>query len=53
VQVGTPAELFHSPADAYVEQMLETPRRQSRALDDLLAGQAAAESPEPSPGRSP
>jgi osmoprotectant transport system ATP-binding protein len=40
VQVGTPAELLRSPADAYVEQMLVTPRRQSRALDELLAGSA-------------
>lgn len=38
VQVGTPAELLRAPADEYVEQMLVTPRRQSLALDELLAG---------------
>ena len=42
VQVGTPAELLCSPADDYVEQMLVTPRRQSRALDDLLAARPAS-----------
>ncbi len=40
VQVGTPAELLRSPADDYVAQLLVTPRRQSRALDELLAGSA-------------
>ena len=38
VQVGTPRELLRAPADDYVERLLETPRRQSRALDELLAG---------------
>jgi len=45
VQVGTPAELLRAPADGYVEQMLVTPRRQSRALDDLLAGRPAGAAP--------
>jgi osmoprotectant transport system ATP-binding protein len=48
VQVGTPVELLRAPADEYVEQMLVTPRRQSRALDELLAGTAAGSS-----GRAP
>jgi osmoprotectant transport system ATP-binding protein len=40
VQAGTPGELLHTPADAYVERLLETPRRQARVFDDLLAGRA-------------
>lgn len=40
VQAGTPAGLLRAPADAYVERLLETPRRQARAFDDLLAGGA-------------
>lgn len=38
IQVGAPRELLESPADEYVEQLLETPRRQARAFDELLAG---------------
>ncbi len=45
LQVGTPAELLRSPADAYVEQMLVTPRRQAQALDELLAGPGPREAP--------
>lgn len=40
VQVGTPRELLASPADEYVERLLETPRRQARSFDALLAGAA-------------
>jgi osmoprotectant transport system ATP-binding protein len=36
VQVGTPRELLAAPADAYVERLLDTPRRQARAFDELL-----------------
>jgi osmoprotectant transport system ATP-binding protein len=36
VQVGTPRELVSSPADAYVEHLMDTPRRQARAVDGLL-----------------
>jgi osmoprotectant transport system ATP-binding protein len=36
VQVGTPRDLLRSPADAYVEHLLDTPRREARALDELL-----------------
>ena len=38
VQVGTPAELVRSPADADVERLLDTPRRHARAFDALLGG---------------
>lgn len=37
LQVGTPRELFAAPADAYVEQLLDTPRRQARAVGELNA----------------
>ena len=37
VQVGTPRELVESPADAYVERLLDTPRRQARRFE-VLAG---------------
>jgi osmoprotectant transport system ATP-binding protein len=40
VQVGTPSELLGSPADDYVERLLETPRRQARALEELAPGAA-------------
>jgi len=36
VQVGTPRELVRSPASAYVEQLMDTPRRQAGAVDELL-----------------
>ena len=41
VQVGTPRELLRAPANDYVERLLVTPRRQSRALDELLARRPA------------
>lgn len=37
IQSGTPAELLGTPADSYVEQLLETPRRQMRAIRELGA----------------
>jgi osmoprotectant transport system ATP-binding protein len=37
-QIGTPRELLTSPRDAYVERLLETPRRQARSFDALAAG---------------
>jgi len=40
VQIGTPAELRRAPADDHVAQLLATPRRQARRLDELLGGQA-------------
>jgi osmoprotectant transport system ATP-binding protein len=38
VQVGTPRELLTAPSDAYVEQLLDTPRKQARAFAELAAG---------------
>lgn len=38
VQIGTPRELFAAPAEDYVASLLETPRRQARAFDELKAG---------------
>ena len=37
VQIGTPRELLEAPANDYVERLLETPRRNARALDALTA----------------
>lgn len=42
VQVGTPRELVQSPADEEVERLLDTPRRQARAYEALLAEPAHA-----------
>ena len=36
VQVGTPHELVRCPASDYVKQLMHTPRRQAKAVDDLL-----------------
>jgi osmoprotectant transport system ATP-binding protein len=36
VQIGTPRELLAAPADARVAALLETPRRQSARVDELL-----------------
>ncbi len=40
VQLGTPRELLAAPADARVAALLETPRRQSARVDELLGGSA-------------
>jgi osmoprotectant transport system ATP-binding protein len=40
VQVGTPAELARSPADAEVARLLDTPRRQARVVAERLGGGA-------------
>jgi len=40
VQMGTPRELLLSPVDAYVEQLMDTPRRQAREVDKLLEPEA-------------
>jgi osmoprotectant transport system ATP-binding protein len=40
VQIGTPGELLRAPADDHVAQLLATPRRQARRLDELLGGNA-------------
>jgi osmoprotectant transport system ATP-binding protein len=36
VQVGTPLELVQQPADDYVRQLMDTPRRQAQAVEALL-----------------
>jgi len=40
VQLGTPRELLAAPADARVAALLETPRRQSARVDELLGASA-------------
>ena len=40
VQLGTPRELLTAPADARVAALLETPRRQSARVDELLGARA-------------
>ena len=37
LQIGTPHELLDTPKDEYIERLLDTPRRQARELDRLLA----------------
>jgi osmoprotectant transport system ATP-binding protein len=37
VQVGTPHELMTRPADDYVRQLMDTPRRQAGIVDALMA----------------
>ena len=39
VQVGTPRELLRAPADDYVRQLMNTPRRQAELVDGFLAGE--------------
>ena len=36
-QVGTPTELLNAPADAYVAELMATPRRQAAVVDRFLA----------------
>ena len=38
VQVGSPRELLAHPADDGVAELMATPRRQARIVDDLLGG---------------
>ncbi len=38
VQIGAPAELMRAPADDYVRQLLDTPRREAALIDSLLEG---------------
>lgn len=38
VQVGSPRDLLRSPADEYVERLLEMPRRQARVVAELMDG---------------
>ena len=41
MQYGTPHELLAAPADAYIEDLLSTPRRQSAKLDSLMADRSS------------
>lgn len=41
VQVGTPRELLESPADPYVEELFEMPRRQARYVAELQSAIAS------------
>jgi osmoprotectant transport system ATP-binding protein len=36
IQEGTPRELMRNPADAFVEQLVGTPKRQARRVEELL-----------------
>jgi len=40
VQVGTPGRLIRAPADDYVRQLMETPRREARLVETLLRDEA-------------
>jgi ABC-type proline/glycine betaine transport system ATPase subunit len=37
LQIGIPHDLLDSPKDEHVERLLDTPRRQARELERLLA----------------
>jgi osmoprotectant transport system ATP-binding protein len=37
IQVGTPNQLLVEPADEYVGQLMDTPKRQARTVDELIA----------------
>lgn len=40
VQIGTPRELLQTPADERVAELVATPRRQSEAVDRILAAES-------------
>ena len=42
VQVGAPAELMRAPANDYVRQLLDTPRREAALVDSLLSTENTA-----------
>jgi len=42
VQVGSPAELLRAPASLVVAELMDTPRRQARAIDRLLESDGSA-----------
>jgi osmoprotectant transport system ATP-binding protein len=42
VQVGAPAELMRAPANDYVRQLLDTPRREAALVDSLLSTEDTA-----------
>jgi osmoprotectant transport system ATP-binding protein len=37
VQIGSPAALLQSPANDYVRQLMNTPRRQAALVDEFLS----------------
>jgi osmoprotectant transport system ATP-binding protein len=48
VQIGSPGTLMREPADGYVRQLLDTPRREARLVESLLdsgSGQGAHGAP--------
>jgi osmoprotectant transport system ATP-binding protein len=42
LQIGTPRDLLSAPASEYVELLMDTPRRQARAFEQLARGAAGA-----------
>ena len=42
IQEGSPRELMRNPADAFVEQLVGTPKRQARRVEELLGTGGAA-----------
>jgi osmoprotectant transport system ATP-binding protein len=42
VQIGTPRELLAAPASPYVEELMDTPRRQARVFEQLAHGAGSA-----------
>jgi osmoprotectant transport system ATP-binding protein len=53
VQVGPGRELLGAPADEHVAQLMSAPRRQARAVDALLRGEALPEAGEDAPSEAP
>lgn len=45
LQFGSPKELVTKPADAYVQELMSTPRRQAAAFDALTAGNTSNPTP--------
>ena len=45
VQIGTPQELISAPADDYVEQLIQTPSRQSDKVRDLFSAAPSVAEP--------
>ena len=42
IQAGTPAALMREPTDDYVRQLLDTPRREARLVESLLAADSGS-----------
>ena len=41
VQIGTPQELILDPVNEYVEQLMNTPKRQAKLVDELIKGSSS------------